>query len=121
MPESKKLERIGWPMRQGYLFTDFNEVMFCKAEGSYTEIHLRNGSTFLLSQNIKTVETLLPELPFLRVHPSYVVNLNCATSLLREDGELMLQINGARVPVAKTRRKILLSMFRIPQSKTEQI
>lgn len=119
MSASKKLQRIAWPVRQGYRFTDIDEIAYCKAEGSYTHIHLCNGTTFLLSQKIKTVEMLLPELPFMRVHPSYMVNLDCAKSLLREDGELFLEVNGTKVPVAKTRRKVLLEGFRVPQNKMQ--
>ncbi len=49
-------------------------ITYCKASGDYVEIYLDDGKQFLYSGNLKDLENELPD-TFLRVHRSYVVNL----------------------------------------------
>jgi two-component system, LytTR family, response regulator len=106
-----KTDRIAWPTRTGFVFTGFQDVVFCKAEGSYTNVQLKNGTNITVSYKLKVVENLLGGLPFFRVHDSYLVNLVYATELKRVEGGYTLMIEGYEIVVAKARKKALMDSF----------
>jgi two-component system, LytTR family, response regulator len=106
-----KTNRIAWPTRTGFVFTGFDDIVFCQADGSYTKIWLISGSRITVSYKLKMVEGLLGGHPFFRVHDSTLVNLNCITALKREDGIYTLIIGEHEVTVAKARKKALINCF----------
>lgn len=106
-----KTNRIAWPTRTGFVFTGFQDVVFCMAEGSYTRIQLKDGANITISYKLKIVENLLGELPFFRIHDSYIANLDYATELKRTDGIYTLLIEGYEIVVAKARKKALMESF----------
>jgi hypothetical protein len=57
-----------------------HEVSYCRAAGDYVEIFLTNKRQSLFSGTLKSIEKLLPS-TFLKVHRSYIVNLDEVTSI----------------------------------------
>lgn len=107
----EKINRIAWPTSNGHVFTNRNDVLRCKAEGSYTNIYLRNGETLLISRKLKDVQSVLEGLPFFRTHESHLVNLEAADSLSRSENKTFLKVQSEQVPVSKPNRKALLELF----------
>lgn len=83
------------------------EILFLKADGKYTEIHLKNN-TYTSSKNLKVFESLLPESHFMRVHHSFLVNLKSARRFKKDDNILILT-NGEEVPVSKARKDVMMN------------
>lgn len=83
-----------------------NEIAFCKAAGDYVEIHLMDKREKLFSGNLKELEKLLPT-TFLRVHRSYVVNIDDVLCLKKQGAESGQGIgcleltSGHQVPVSR--------------------
>ena len=50
-----------------------NEIVYCKAEGSYCRLFLKDKS-ILLSRTLKSVQQLLPGALFIRCHQSFLIN-----------------------------------------------
>lgn len=67
-------------------FVNACDIAYTKAAGDYVEIHLIGGSEKLYSGTLKQLESILPD-TFLRVHRSYMVNLDCVTGLFSEKSE----------------------------------
>lgn len=63
-----------------YRFLSLNEVAYCKADNSSTDIFLQNGEMFTGFKSLKYFEQNLPS-DFLRIHNSFVVNMNCITRI----------------------------------------
>jgi hypothetical protein len=57
-----------------------NNIYYCKADGDYVGLHLKNNKELLYSGNLKELEKQLPS-TFLRVHRSYLVNMDYIVSL----------------------------------------
>ncbi|MBQ4852844.1 LytTR family DNA-binding domain-containing protein [Pseudoalteromonas sp. MMG012] len=57
-----------------------DKVVFCKAAGDYVEINLKDHTQRLFTGSLKELEATLPN-TFLRVHRSYLVNVDCIRSL----------------------------------------
>jgi len=60
---------------QEYVKISIEDLMFIKAEDNYSRL-FTNKSSFILSQTLKKMEAKLPESKFIRIHRSFIVNLN---------------------------------------------
>lgn len=76
------------------------EVIYCKADGSYTDICFKTGRVKKFSQNLKFISGLLPGKKFLRCHHSYLVNRD--------------EITGFDIP---GRKLLLCERFSVPVSR----
>lgn len=56
------------------------DISYCKAAGDYVEVYLKDKKELLYSGNLKDLEKQLPT-TFLRVHRSYIVNMDFIVSL----------------------------------------
>lgn len=56
-------------------FIPQKEVLYVKASGSYSIIHLASGEKLVVSKNLKSVEEMLDRSNFVRAHNSYLVNV----------------------------------------------
>ncbi len=84
-------------------FMDPDEILFCKAEGSYTHIFLAEQKKLLVSNRIKTVGEWLPDLLFYRVHHSYIVNITKIKEFHRQENYLVLE-NQNHIPVSRNKK-----------------
>jgi two-component system LytT family response regulator len=52
------------------------DILFCKAEGSYTRLYFVNvGNSILISKPIKCFEIIFIPIGFKRIHRSYLINI----------------------------------------------
>jgi len=56
-----------------------DEILYCMADGSYTDIILTDGKTHKVCQNMKYIASLLPANKFFRCHHSYLINIDKIT------------------------------------------
>jgi DNA-binding LytR/AlgR family response regulator len=85
------------------------QIAFCKAAGDYVELYLGDNKQILFSGNLKELEKQLPN-TFLRVHRSYLVNMEFIQSLSNKSTDLqkspagggfLLLSGGFEVPVSR--------------------
>lgn len=86
----------------------FTEILYLIAEGNYTTLMTTSGK-FIYSCVMKKFEEKLPEDVFIRVHRSYIVNVNYVTGF--EGNNLFL--GKEKVPVSKFNRDELFKSFKI--------
>ena len=55
-------------------FFNLSEIIYCKAERNYTQLHFTNGSTCLSYISLSKVADILNKYGFLMVHKSFLVN-----------------------------------------------
>ena len=73
------------------------EIAFVEAQGSYTQIHINNGTTLLSSKNLVSTLGELDEKKFVRVHRSYAVNLDHVKSFQPVGNEGLITLQTGRV------------------------
>jgi two-component system, LytTR family, response regulator len=109
--EQEYIQKIALPVAEGLLFVELSEIIYLAAEGAYTQIYLTSGKKILVSRNIKSFEESLNHPHFLRVHRSYLINLNRVKQYLRQDGGVVIMENGSEVDVSKDRKEELLKAY----------
>ena len=80
-----------------------HEVSFFEADDDYIAIHATSGK-YLKKMTMKSLEEALDPSKFVRVHRSYLINLNEITKIepYERDNFLVLLRDGEKVPVSKT-------------------
>ena len=92
---------------------NFKEVIYCKADGKYTEFFLLNGDKVLSSKNIGEYQTIFPSDSFFRIHNSTLANVYQIIRINKKDGLYCEFKNGAVLPVAKRKEKEFLKYLRV--------
>ena len=60
--------------RTGFLLIDFNDILYCEADGNYTKLHLSNGAIEISTKNLGKLEPMLPHQSFKRINRSIIIN-----------------------------------------------
>lgn len=99
--ENKQIEKLAVPVSDGLIFIKINEISYIEADGSYVNLHLKNGEKLLVSKNLKYFENALESTNcFYRVHRSYLVNLKNIYKYNRHENLVVLE-NGVKIKVAR--------------------
>ncbi len=101
-------QKIAFPQREGYEFIAAENILYCHAEGAYTNIQLTSNKKFLISKNLGDVEEMLPADIFQRIHHSTIVNMQHITNLIRSDGGYVVIDNGEKLMISKAKKDMLL-------------
>jgi len=96
------------PTAQGFLIVETKDIIFCKAEGSYVDFFLADGRSYLVSRQLWEYEGILESYNFLRIHRSYLANLQMVREFIRKDGGYVIMENGATLPVASAKKESFL-------------
>lgn len=111
-PKEKSISgKITIPQQDGFEVLDVNDIIFCKADDNYTEIHLTNSKK-LISKTLKHFEDTLSKYSFVRIHKSYLVNLNAVTKYKKGKGGSVVVSNGKEILVSASKKANLLSYFK---------
>lgn len=90
-----------------------DDIIFCKAEGKYTDFYLVNNKKILSSRNLGEYATMLDPNYFFRIHHSYVVNIKYITKISKKDGYSCELINGKSLPIAKRRQEEFIKFIKL--------
>jgi len=104
------------------VLVDAGAVRYVRAEGHYTWVHTAQGSSFC-NLTIGDLEARLDSGTFLRIHRSYVANLDFAEQIVRDDGKVLLKLAGGTdpgLPVARASVPRLLERLGIAETVGER-
>ncbi|SEG36239.1 LytR/AlgR family response regulator transcription factor [Flavobacterium urumqiense] len=82
-----------------------SEIIFCQADGKYTNFFLLNGKKIMSSRNLGEYNSILDSKYFFRIHHSYIINIRHIAKISKKDGYFCELSNGTILPVAKRRQE----------------
>ncbi len=102
------LERIAVKTGNKINVVQVEEIFYLEAQDDYVMIYCAAGK-FLKQQTMKYFEEALDPSIFMRVHRSYIVNLNEITQIepYEKDSHLIVLHNGAKIPVSRSNYSVL--------------
>ena len=104
--------KIAVPTTEGYELIQADQVVRCEADDNYTHLILKNKTRIIASRTLKEVEEQLQDFPaFVRVHHSYIVNLNEVVKYVRGEGGYLVMTDSSTVNVSRSRKEQLLKFF----------
>lgn len=114
----RQLSKIPTVVGNRIVLVDTSAVRYVRAEGHYTWVHTAQGSSFC-NLTIGDLEARLAANSFMRIHRSYVANLDHAEQILRDDGKVALKLAGGddgALPVARASVPRLLERLGIAEA-----
>ncbi|MGZ8557208.1 MAG: LytR/AlgR family response regulator transcription factor [Chitinophagaceae bacterium] len=104
--------KIAVPTAEGFELIPAEQVIYCEANDNYTYFFMKNKSKITACRILKEIEDQLQDFPFfVRVHNSYLVNLNEVTKYVRGEGGYLIMSDGSSVNVSRSRKEALLKHF----------
>lgn len=106
LPAAKRqLQKIPTVSQNRIVLVDVNTVTYIRAEGHYTWVGTGQGSSFC-NLNISDLAERLDGDSFLRIHRSYLANLDFAEQILRDEGKVSLKLRGENTPLPVARASV---------------
>ena len=84
----------------------FGDILFVEGLKNYLSVFLLNGKRLVTHQNMRTMEELLPQQRFMRVHKSYIIALDKIDSIERQ----RIFIGDKIIPVGETYAPLFFQM-----------
>ncbi len=109
---SKQVEIKETSVKNDYIFVrserkmvkiNFDEILYVESLSDYIKIHTKD-TVLVTRETISNLEMKLPSLQFLRIHRSYIVNLNKTDSYTNE----FIEIEKNAIPISRTYKENVL-------------
>ncbi|MBS1688060.1 MAG: response regulator transcription factor [Bacteroidetes bacterium] len=98
---------------EGYYLVKPEEVLYCKADDSYTHFYLQNGKHYIVSKPLKEFEQVLIPYNFFRIHKSFLVNMNHIELVNKLDGGITVVMNSKdQLPVSFRKKDEFIEKLR---------
>ena len=105
-------QNIAVPTLEGFEMIPAIDLVRCEAEDNYTHLFLKSGKKITACRTLKEMEEHLKDFPFfLRVHHSYMINLNEIAKYIRGEGGYLVMNDGATINVSRSRKEALMLVF----------
>lgn len=99
---------IAIPTLEGLQMVGVRSIISCRSDSNYTTLLLKGKQKISASRTLKDIEEMLEDHPFVRVHQSWLVNLDEIVKYVRGEGGYLVMSDGSTVDVARSRKDMLL-------------
>jgi len=105
-------QQIILPTMQGFDIIKTSTITKLQANGNFTDVYFVDGSYRMICKFLKHFEETLT-VPFVRIHRSYIVNLNFITSYTRSAGGFVTMADGSEIEVSASYKEGLLKALQV--------
>ena len=85
-----------------YRYIDSNDILYFEADNNSTDIHLNNGEMITAFKTLKHFETVLPQSQFLRIHNSYIINVDQVSRIHTGNTVCYIKNSTTKLPFSKS-------------------
>lgn len=85
-----------------YRYIDSADILYFEADNNSTDIHLNNGEMITAFKTLKHFETVLPSHQFLRIHNSYIINVNQVSRIHTGNTVCYIKNSTTKLPFSKS-------------------
>ncbi|MEP6948350.1 MAG: LytTR family DNA-binding domain-containing protein [Ginsengibacter sp.] len=104
--------KIAVPTAEGFELISADLVLYLKANDNYTHLFLKTKHKLIACRTLKEMEKQIQDFTFfIRVHNSYIINLNEVVKYVRGEGGYLVMSDGALINVSRSRKDFLLKFF----------
>jgi two-component system, LytTR family, response regulator len=100
--------------RKGFDVIKLSDIIYCEANTYCTNFYISGGKIICSSRNLKFYEDLLPGSEFMRIHHSFIVNINHVSGYSNHE-EILLSEN-LRCSLSDSHKQAFLHLFRKPEN-----
>jgi two-component system LytT family response regulator len=103
-----QVSQVALPTMEGLQLVPLDSIISCASSSNYTIISLKDKQKITVSRTLKEIEEMLEDLMFMRVHHSYLVNLNEIRKYIKGEGGNLIMSDGSSVDVSRSKKEQLL-------------
>lgn len=103
-----QVNRIALPTMEGLQLISLDTIISCASSSNYTIFSLKDSQKIIISRTLKEIEEMLEDYSFLRVHHSYLVNLNEIRKYIKGEGGSLIMSDGSSIDVSRSKKEMLL-------------
>jgi two-component system, LytTR family, response regulator len=107
----QKSNTLSIPTLQGLEMIELSEIKYLMAEGNYVELIMKTNM-LVVSKSLGDFEKVLDPQKFVRIHNSYIVNVNEIKKYIRGDGGIVELLGGIQLPVSRINKPKLLQLIK---------
>ena len=109
--ENKQLKKLVLPVMDGFEVVVLKDVVWCEANDNLTVFHLIDGTKKTVCKTLKFYKEALSNYDFIRVHKSYIININYVKKYKKGKGGQVTLTNDKVINVSVNRKQSFLSLF----------
>ncbi|MFT6336118.1 MAG: two-component system LytT family response regulator [Halioglobus sp.] len=104
---NKENHTLAIPTLEGAEFIEIDDIIHCKADANYCNIHISTGEKLVVSKPLKHFADLLTERGFIRVHQSHLINTAYIRSYRKGSAGSLILKDGTIIPISKSYKRNL--------------
>ena len=109
---TKRSKRLVLKTTENMHIVEVENIMYCEANRGYTCFYLSDKSKITVSVTLGEYEDMLNDFDFIRIHHSYLLNINYIKRFNKTDGGTIVLKNDTSLPVATRKREQVLEVLR---------
>lgn len=99
-----KSSKVAIPSVSKVNYVDSLDIIRCEADGAYTTLYLKDGTTLLSTKPLKEYEDLLQPMGFCRIHRSHLINLDEVCEYRKGNADAVVLKDGTVIEVSRKKR-----------------
>ncbi len=99
------------PTLEGFEVIRMEEIIRLQGNGNFTDIYLADGSKKMACRFLKHYAEILPY-PFVRVHKSHILNIQCVKSYFKGAGGYVLLTDNSEIDISPNYKENFLRYFK---------
>jgi two-component system LytT family response regulator len=110
--------KVAVPSKTSIEYVSSADIAYIEAYSNYTVIVFADNRSVTAYKALKDYESQLCQRKgcFVRIHNSYIVNVNYVTRYLKEDGGYAVIQDRKSIPVSKSRKDAFLKLINFPEN-----
>lgn len=89
---------------KGFTVVYLSEIIYCEADSSYTIFCLENGKKIISAKTLSDYESILDSNYFIRIHRSYLININHVKEYKKGEGGFVVMSNKAEIEISRRKK-----------------
>lgn len=85
-----------------YRYIDSRDIIYFEADNNSVDIHLKDGEMVTAFKTLKVFESVLPSTQFLRIHNSYIINVNQVARIHTGNSVCYIKNSTVKLPFSKS-------------------
>lgn len=111
-PKILRLQKMPISTLDGFTLIDIDSILYLESDNNYTIFYLCNGAKIIATKNLGYYEQRLSDQAFVRIHNSFIVNLNQISRYTKADGGKVILLSNKSLPVSRHKKSTLLQYFK---------
>lgn len=111
--DRSRSDKLAIPTNEGYELHSASDILYLVADRNYTKVYFSDKSTRLTTKTLGAYEAQLINAGFMRIHRSYMINLDEIRLYSPGSGGYVKMSDGKRLEVSRRKKKELMSLINL--------